>query len=115
HTPRANLCVRRNAIIRLTIPSREIQSLDVWGGEGERFLKGARPLAIARDMNEHGGARPPRNGERAREIREDEGVIAVGRRQQSSAFVSELLNVFNTRLGVSALGSFSGGHRGKGP
>ena len=69
--------VGRDAIVGLAVPRRQMQRLDLGRGEAERVAEGLRPHAVARD--EHERSRAPLAGFRqpARELGDDEGVVAL--------------------------------------
>ena len=77
-----------DAVVGLAIPGGKVEDFDVGRDEGERVLKHARALPVARDMDERGGALGSGCGEPAGEVGGDEGVEAVGRmgERERSAF-----------------------------
>ncbi len=56
-----------------------MQRLDLGRGEGERVDEGLRAHAVAGDEDERRRARLAGRRERARELGDDEGVVAFGR------------------------------------
>jgi hypothetical protein len=88
HALRRDDGVRRDAVVRLAIPGRERQHLDLRRDEAERVLQDLLALPVARHMHQRGGALRDRI-ERARQVGDHEGVETVrnaGERQAVAPF-----------------------------
>ena len=87
HPPRRDRGVRRDAVVGLAIPSRELEDLDVGRRERDGVAHHLGALALARDMHQHGRTLGPALGESASKIGQDEPVEPVGDVRQRDVFV----------------------------
>ena len=77
HAARRDGGIGRHAVIGLAVPGGELQHLDVGRREGDGVAERLGALALAGDMDQHGGPLGAGAGQRAGEIGHDEAVEPV--------------------------------------